>query len=248
MAESETFFPKPPPRRPGPKLPGVEVPDFARFRVPRAGVALMDADDVSGRARAKAHRIMENVLERQVIQAKFPDVNLCRNGLRDYHDERFATAQLRNPRLGLEEFLCSLGDEVVRDEADADPRLGHRSLIVFEDREVSGMFILYNVRLSGTDPLEASAMAMPGCRPAGGLRLTQTWAAIMRWLLEENAPLADGREFDLTEWRLPGRNGHRWDQGAEGVEILGELSDHEMIVEDRPCAIRKRRARQPQRL
>lgn len=106
-----------------------------------------------------------------------------------------------------------------------DPRLGHINFVVYEGREVRGLFGLYNMRIERSAPLkdEYSAMPMPGVQEIAGLGLGQSWAAIMRHFLAKDLEFQSGRVLDLVQWDFPEGKDRRWTLDDFSAPIIAAI-------------------------
>jgi hypothetical protein len=195
-----------------PSLPLVKA-----FEIPALGVTLTDVLEVSPLESARASGIMVDVLQRQVLNQQRPGTEVC-GVTSDLRLRRLYTdARAADPSLTVNDWLVALGEDVVLDDSDTDPRLEDKTFTVAEtsSSELLGVFTLYNIRrLAGSGPrlLKLQAMPMPGCRPAPGLTLRATWSGLLRYILEEPLEFARraGRQLDVQCWAFPTRAGHRW--------------------------------------
>lgn len=199
------------------------LPIVENIEIPALGLTLVDIRALPDEVGIEGRKILVDVLQRQVLDRQRAGVGLCSMEQSEHQDALYRQATEREPDLTLTAFLAR-GDSVVRDDSDCDPRLDLINFAVFvtQPRELFGLFTLYNVVIETDDPsgITATAMAMPGCRPAPDRTQRETWAGIMRWILENDFQIG-GRKVDFIEWRFPTRPGHQWKLSGDELDAVG---------------------------
>lgn len=229
------------------------------------GITLTDQKTLSKENQATARKIMVDVLQRQTLDVQRGGTFLCGHTRERYVDDLYKTEQARRLREGEKltnnrDFELSLGDAIVRDDSDCDPRLSVKTFVVSSGQEILGLWTLYNIVIEIDDKtgITATAMAMPGCEAVRGFSLRETWTGIMRWILE-NDFTASGRKVDFIGWAFPSRRDHQWlvseDQASSlggdanvGAAAIGnrkavaDLDDHAVFVnvDGVPVSVRRR--------
>ncbi len=237
----------------------ITLPIVETITIPGLDYRLIDTRRITPEAHQRAKAIMVEVLE-GFLQRERPDVELCRMQQSEHENAAYARALERDPNLAFSHWEENLAtdDDLVRDDADCDPRLTQINFVVRDAQGTRGLFNLYNVRVERDDArgIVASAMAMPGCFPAEGSTLRATWSAIMRWILENDFRVG-GRTVDFIEWRFPQRRNQRWTMSeAEAVQVgvdntpaavpsrgikVADLDGHDFVEDENGVPIRTRR-------
>lgn len=211
----------------------MHLPIVDDVEIRELGILLVDLRNLSKEVGIEGRGILVDVLQRQVLDRQRTGTRLCGMEQSEYQDGLYREAQRGDPGLTLTAFLAR-GDSVVRDDADCDPRLDVIDFAVFvvEPSDLLGLFTLYNVMIEEDDAagIVASAMAMPGCRPAPGWTQRETWSGIMRWILENDFTF-DGRRVDFDEWRFPTRKDQQWKLTGSQLDVVGLGSTSAAIPE-----------------
>lgn len=220
------------------------IPLILPIELETLGMVLTDFRDSSlpsDTVIAAKYRITE-VLGRLLAESR-PGTYVCDtdHGREKYVDDGYRKALKREPRLTFSMFLKKF--RPVRDDSDSDPRLETLSFVATDRSGVLGAFVLYNIHIDIDDPgeMQITAMPMPAMRATTGRDIGGVWAGVMRWILEHDLGMADGRTLYLTQWRLPQRSEHRWlnDDAEEnkigdeelkylGDRVVTDLSDHDV--------------------
>lgn len=201
----------------------MHLPIVDDMEIPALGLTLVDQEALPKEVGLRGRKILVDVLQTQVLRQQRVGTFLCAMEQSEFQDKLYREAQERNPRLTLIEFLAT-GVSVVEDDSDCNPRLGVKNFVVYaSNQEILGLFTLYNIEIERDveEGITASAMAMPGCRPALGFTMRETWGGIMRAILENDFVMG-GRKVDFDEWRFPTRRGHQWKLSGRELDIVGE--------------------------
>ena len=239
------------------------IPTVEDISIAQLGITLRDMNRVPKQVGIQAERILVQVLQHQVLQRQRPDTKLCMGEQFEHENELYAEAATQQQGLTFTDHREQAGDAIVIDDSDCDPRLQIKKFLVMADpRLVIGTFTLSNIIVERDEEIgiTASAMAMPGCNPAPGQNMRQTWTGIMRHIIEEDLAIA-GRIVDFVEWRFPTRTSHRWmltleeaaridptDSAAaipsRGLEVA-DLGDHDLTKDLDGTPVRVRRLGAP---
>ncbi len=217
------------------------MPDFPliqTIRIPTLSSRLVDERNASRDDQIVARDIMREVLEELVLGTVRPATQLC--GMQNSeHVERLradavAADSSIPPQVAAldgDAFEASLGDSIVIDESDCDPRLPVLTFLLIEDGDIiRGLFTLYNIVVEQQNPgrQTASAMAMPGIVAPTGATLNHAWSEVMRFILAMNLRVQDaapdpGQIIDFVEFRFPQRPSHEWKEAQLVQGLSGDL-------------------------
>ncbi len=206
------------------------MPDFPlieTIRVPPLNLFLIDERNSTRDVQIVSADIMQATLVDLVLDAVRPATQLC--GMQNSeHIERLRKEEVAADNsvppqiaaLNGDEFEVFLGDRVVIDESDCDPRLPVLTFNVIVDDPAEtniGLWTLYNIRVEQSNPgrITANAMTLPGVIEAPGHTFRATLSGIMRFILSQNlrvesAAPGPGQIIDFVEWRYPQRVSHEW--------------------------------------
>lgn len=223
------------------------MPDFPlieTIRVPTLSLFLIDERNSTRDVQFASADIMQAVLFEAVLGAVRPGTVACHFEHSEHVEEQrrddIAADTSIPPQvaaLDSDEYEASIGDRIVIDESDCDPRLPVLTFNVIVDDVAStniGLWTLYNIRLEQSTPgrITANAMALPGVIEAPGHTFRETISGIMRFILAINLRVQDpapgpGRIIDFVEWRYPQRVSHEW---VNAIPVNGMTIDQ--VVND----------------
>ncbi len=120
----------------------------------------------------------------------------------------------RNPRADWIEFSTTFDAEL--DDSECDPRLSELAFAIYRgdlaDRNLLGVFYLYNVEVirSSETELEITAYPAPGIPFVNDVEWSDQVRSFLKKALEFDFIQEDGILVKLLAWKFPTREGHAW--------------------------------------
>lgn len=221
------------------------------FDVPGVNITLFDMRTQSGEVHRASADILSDIISGQLISTVRPDAQLCGPAQMRYAEARFQEFLADDPNGNFGDFVVAIGDDIVPDDSECDPRLPTLTFAVFaRDDENIGRWDLYNIRTESVrgDNMVISAMCMPGVGESGRRTLLETWSAIMRRILEFDMQFENGGTLDLVAWKFPTRREHRWNgsrkfRGLSGDELIPLIADGHVLESSQDGVFREIRRR-----
>lgn len=129
--------------------------------------------------------------------------------------------------------LCNTAKRRVRGhEGEKEVALG----IQGGDLKPLGMLVLYGCQIESERDrvLQVRAFPAPGMSAAGKLTMEETVAAVMRYVLDTELDLVDGRRLDVVQWDFPEEPGEQWIGHPVSTAVIsdGMSRDDEVVYRD----------------